>query len=377
MTCLDNIIGLSETTCTCFIDGSEPTDYNKSNSGIYLDQLDGFNIEIAQAADDCSRDGIWARMERAVRNAKFDYKNNLLGCIDTNYKPRINTLNVQLGQSTFQGSINTSYQFAGIKLMPMQIKGGVFIIKKIGIMINMSVPATIKIYSNVPDNNTESTLIYQSAPIPGVQDQLVWATLATPLELPMWAYEKWVKYYVVFDLDGTYQPKKNGKECGCNGTSKPYLQWMDYIGVVGNDINNPDNFSSTTEANGIVLDMTIKCRTADIICSDEYPLDFTDDSYALNMAYAIRFRAAAKLYEELLNTGVINRFTMLNREYVSQKVTDWNNEYMNWINYLCANANFDQNDCLICRTTSSSLVKTTINVVSQNFDWISDYGIRP
>lgn len=374
MDCLNGIIGLSETTCPCFIDDDEPSDYNESASGIYLDQLDGFNIELAAAADDCARDGIWARMERSLRNAIFDYKNNLLGCIGLNYKPKINTVNVQLSDSTFQGSANITQNYAGIKITPLQIKGGVIVIKKIGVLVNASVPVTVKIYSNVPSNDTQSTLIYTSTPINATADTLTWAALSTPLELPMYSYHKSIKYYVVFDLDGTYQPKNNKKDCGCNGKVQPYLQWMDFTGVVGNDIDNPDTtFTNTTYSNGIVLDIQLKCKTSEIICSDEYPLNFEDDSYALNMAYAIRFRAGAKLYEELLNTGVINRYTLLNREYVANKITEWNNEYMNWINYLCANANFDQNDCLICRTTATSLVKTSINVTAESYEWIDGY----
>lgn len=377
MDCLDNIIGLSETRCKCIIDGSEPTDYAVSKSGIFLDQLEGFNIELAKAADDCARDGIWARMERAVRNAKFDYKNNLLGCIGLNYKPKIETLNVQLGNTTFQGStpINpTTTGYAGMKLTPMQIKGGVMIIKKLGLMVNATVPVTIKIFSNVPSNNSNSTLIYQSTPINLVADTFLWSSLSTPLELPMWSYGANIKYFIVYDLDGTYIPKNNTKDCGCSGTARPYLQWMDFTGVTGNDENEPNSFGNTVSVNGIAVDMQIKCKTSEIICSDEYPLEFEDDGYALNMAYAIRFRAAAKLYEEILNTGVINRYTLLNREYIAQKIEEWNGEYMNWINYLCANANFDKNDCLICRTTQNALVKTSINVVADNYNWLHGSG---
>lgn len=376
MNCLDKIIGLSETVCPCF-DEDKPSDYNESKSGIFLDQLEGFNIELAGAADDCARDGIWARMERAVRNAKFDYKNNLLGCIGTNYKPKIDTLNTQLAGSTFQGSapinpMTTAY--AGIKLTPMQIKGGVLIIKRLGLMINTTTAVTIKIFSNVPSNNSNSTLIYSSTPINLVADTFSWTALSTPLELPMWSYGTNVKYYIAYELDGSYIPKNNTKDCGCSGTARPYLQWMDFTGFTGNNINEPTSFTDTVSANGISIDLQIKCKTSEIICSDEYPLEFEDDGYALNMAYAIRFRAAAKLYEELLNTGVINRYTLLNREYVAQKIGEWNTEYMNWINYLCANASFDKNDCLICRTNQNSLVKTSINVVGDNFSWLHGGG---
>jgi hypothetical protein len=375
MECLDNIIGLSETTCPCF-DDNKPSDYNESKSGIYLDQLDGFNIELAGAADDCARDGIWARMERAVRNAKFDYKNNLLGCIGTNFKPRIEPLSIQLGQSTFKGSANITNNYAGVKIMPLQIKGGVIIIKQIGVLVNASVPVTVKVFSNVHDNNTNSTLVFQSPPINATADTLTWATLSTPLELPMWSYSANIRYWVVYDLDGTYQPKNNKGGCGCAGVQKPYLRWMDIAGAKGDDANNPESFNSTEYFNGIVLDVQIKCKASEIICNSEKELDFEDDGYAMNIAYAIRFRAAAKLYEEILNTGVINRYMLLNREYVEAKIKEWNGEYMNWVNYLCANTNLSTNDCLVCRTTQTTLIKANINVVGQNYDWLYANSIK-
>lgn len=370
--CLDNIIGLSQTTCDCL--DPKPTGYNVSASGIYLDQLEGFNIDLAAAADDCARDGIWARMERARRNAIFDYKNNLLGCIGTNYKPRIDPLGVQLGESTYQGSLNVTQAFAGLKIFPMQIKGGVMILKRIGVIVSATVPVTVRVYNNIPSNGNNSTLIFQSPLINATANTITWASLSTPLELPMWNYQKQVRYYVVFVMDGTFQPKDNRKDCGCGGTAKPYAQWLDLEGTVGDDINNPDTFTATTSANGLSLDMLIKCRTADIICSDENPLDFADDGYAMNVAYAIRFRTGARLYEELLSTGKINRFTLLNREYIEAKKNEWNSEYMNWINYLCANTEMSRNECLICRTTQTSLIRTHMGVTGEQFNWLHDVG---
>jgi len=366
--CLDKIIGLSQTTCPCF-DNGKPVNYNESKSGVFLDELDGFNIELAGAADDCARDGIWERMERAVRNAKYDYRNNLMGCLGLNYKPKIQPLNVQLGDTKFQGSHNYNTSYAGVKLIPAQIKGGIFVLKRVGIMVNATTPVTIKIYSNI--NN--STLLYQSTPIPAVADTFQWVAFATPLELPMFSYNKNVNYFIVYDLNGTYQPKNNLKDCGCGGVQKPYLQWMDYNGVSGNDINNPENFSVTSAtANGIVVDLQIKCKTTDLICSEEYPLDYDDDGYAINLAYAIRFRAGARLYEELLNTTVINRHKLLNREYVSNKIIEWNEEYMKWINYLCANTEMSNNDCMVCReNTATSLVKASIHVTGSNYDFFN------
>lgn len=371
LSCLSNIIGLSETECPCF-DTDKPVDFDESNSGIYLDQLEGFNLDLASGADDCGKGGIWERMEQARRNAIIDYKNNLMGCVGQNYKPRIKTFDAQLGNSTYQGSLNYTQSFVGLKITPIQVKDGYIVLKRIGVLVNASVPVTVRVYNNVPSNGDESTLLFQSPPINAIADTITWAALTTPLELPMWNYDKQVRYFIVYVMDGAYQPKDNKKDCGCNGASRPYLQWLDYFGIVGNDLDFT-NFSQTNSANGMSLEIQVKCKATNVICSDEYPMNYEDDSDALNAAYAIRFRAGARLYEDLLNSGKINRFTLFNREYVQAKITEWNTEYMNWINYLCANIDVGLNDCLICKTNNqNSLIKTNINVTGHNFSWLND-----
>lgn len=359
MDCLNQIIGLSQADCQC-LEG-QPEAYNESASGIFLDQLEGFNIEHIRGADDCARGGYWDRMERAVANAKTDFKNNLLACIGTTYKPRIDPLRVQLGAPTFTGSLNLNTSYAGVKLRSMQIKAGYMIIERIGILVNASVPVTVVVYSN----ENGGTLIYQSSPIAATANTLTWAAPATPIELPMFSYQTDIKYYVMYALDGTYQPKENKKDCGCGGVQRPYLRYMDFEGIKGNDITNIENtFSSTGNVcNGIVLDVNLKCKASEIICSSERPLDFEDDSDSLGMAYAIRFRAAAILYEEVLSSTNLSRTTLVDREQMQANVTRWNEDYKNWINYLCGNINYSANGCYVCKDTATTLHKGTISAV--------------
>lgn len=366
MECLENIIGLSKTECECLTDqlptgSDEISDYNVSASGVFLDQLPGFNVNIASGADDCASGGIWERMYQARENAILDYKTNLLACIGSKYKPRINNFSGQLGQSTYQGALALNTQYAGQKVCPVQIKGGFIILKRIGILINSNANVTVQVYSN---KNT-STLLYSSTPVVVPQFDLTWAELTTPLELPMWDDSGLhIKYYVVMVLDGSFQPLKNKKDCGCSAKERePYLQWLSIEGANGNTISNPSSFKLTPELNGIVLDVDVKCKTSEIICSSQYPLDFENDPNALSMAYAIRFRACAILYENLLGNDNINRFTMMNREQMARDVTEWNEKYLEWVNYFCNNLNgLHENDCWVCKEQRNDIIKRGIVV---------------
>ena len=369
MECLKNIIGLSRTECECLTDqlptgSDEIADYNVSASGVFLDELPGFNLNVASGGDDCAEGGLWQRMSRARENAIQDYKTNLLACLGSNYKPRINNFKGQLGTEKIQGIGNYPIGFAGMKITPLQIKGGFIYINKIGILINQSTNVIIEIYSN----KNGGTLIYSSTPIATSSVSTTWAALTEPLELPMWDDSmSQITYGVYLKLDGTFQPKKNKGGCGCGHSKDPADNWLKISGVYGSDITNVDGFKSTSQdLNGIVLDVDVKCKVSEIICSSQYPLDFENDVDAMSIAYAIRFRAAAILYQDLLGTDNINRFSMMNRDEVFRDINEWNGKYTEWINYACLNSNnLEENDCLMCKEGKNDIIKRA-NIVTGN-----------
>ncbi len=77
--CLNNIIGLSATACTCW-DAEKPADFtalNASSSGLYIMQPDTVPVRWTNSAADCENGGIWdlainARTQ-AVRDFLSDY----------------------------------------------------------------------------------------------------------------------------------------------------------------------------------------------------------------------------------------------------------------------------------------------------------------
>lgn len=363
MDCLENIIGLSQTTCECLTDQlpaeSELSDYNVSASGIFLDELEGFNINIAGGANNCAKGGIWDRMYSSVNIAKDEFKKHLLSCVAQKYQPRLKNFSWQLGESTFKGTLtNITGTHAGTRISPMQIKGGFIYIKRIGVLINQSAPVTLQIWSDVDGG----TLIFEngSTPLDATADTLTWGAI-TPLELPMWTADgHYIRYYVLMLLNGTFKPKSNKSDCGCGGV-KPYAQWIDLLGVHGSDTNNLAGFKTDGKyMNGITVDVDIKCKMSEVICSSEYPLDFENDPGAMNMATCIQLRAGAKLYEEILSSENINRFTMLNREQIAEKINLWNTQYQQAILALCEDINIGANDCYVCKITNTTLQKNLI-----------------
>lgn len=346
MICLDNIIGLSETECECF--DPKPAGYNTSASGIWLDQLEGFNLKVAAGADDCASGGLWERMDRAVRNAKVDLRKDLLGCIGKEYKPRAEFFKGQLGEATFKNPLTLPNSYAGIKVSPFQIKGGVIVLKRIGILINAAVPVTVKVFST---ENGGTEIASYTTPVAVTANQLTWLSITpNPLELPMWNYSHRVDYYVLLILNNAvFKPNNNKKDCGCGGVQRPYLNWLDFAGTTGNDVTNLSTFQTTKEINGLVLDVEVKCQVSDLICDNERPLDFENDSFAQYLAYAVRFKAAERLYRELISTDQINRYSMMGGELHNTLIGSWGAAYLDCVQYLCSIINVDNNDCLVCR----------------------------
>lgn len=364
MDCLDNIIGISETECECLTDqlpasSDEAPTYNVSASGIFLDDLEGFNINIASGADDCADGGIWQRMAKAIENAKKDFVRSFLSCVSQLYISRLKNFSWQLGRSQFTGSLTsiTGTHF-GMRISPLQLKGGFIYIKKIGIIINQSVPVTVQVYSDADGG----TILFENSatPVNAIADTLTWATLSTPLELPMWdSSGHYIRYYILILQTGNFKPKNN-QDCDCSG-KRPYLQWLDLIGVEGSDVTNLLGFRSSGKyMNGITLDVDVKCKTTEVICSSEYPLDFVDDGNAMNMAVCIQLRAGARLYEDILSSDNINRFTMLNREKAQQNIDKWNGQYQEAVIKMCEDVHIEANDCLICKQNKTRLQKNLI-----------------
>jgi hypothetical protein len=357
MDCLNNIIGLSETTCNC--EGTPPTDYNLSRSGIFLDQLEGIELKTNTGADGCENGGIWDRMARAVRNATNEFTSDMLSCVQLNYKAKKSNWGGLLGNTTFTGAVNPMSNYAGIKIQSLSMKGAYLYIKRIGILVNTTGPVTVNIYSN----ENGSTLV-DSFIVNAVANTLTYAVISPePLELPLWSYNKsMISYYALLDLTpATFLPLNNQKDCNCGGANtKPYLNWLDFNGGKINNINDFTTFvpSNNKELYGIILDVETKCKMSQVICTDEEPLDFLNDGYAKKMAFAIRFKAGYLLLNDLYNSPNINRFTLMEKEKLVAYMKFYTEEYNKWVSFLCENVQIDNNSCFTCK--AEGIIKTRI-----------------
>lgn len=350
MACLDNVIKLSRTECECF-DDDKPLDYNEGQSEVYLDELEGFPLSFLNASANCEGGSLWDILAKARENATLQFKADLLSCINDSYQSKRPNYSGVIGQTTFNSTLNITDNMAGVKYIFPTIVGGKMIVKRIGVMVNASTNVTVKVFNN-DENSTTAIAQYTIA---AAANSATFATLVTPLELPLWSKNGvQLEYYFVYSLTGAFLPKNNKPDCGCGGnkTAINWKQWINAYGIKGNSANAFSTFTSTTELNGLVVDAEFKCDMSRLICSDEYPMDFTSGR-DLQIAYAIRFKAGALAIDNALSLGEINRFTMLDREALYGKRNHYRKQYEDLIPYLCNVTQNLNNDCLMCRPNSN------------------------
>jgi hypothetical protein len=343
--CLDKVIKLSRTECECF-DSNKPADYNEGQSEVYLDELEGLNLKTIGDVANCEEGNIWEIMERARTNATLAFKSDLLSCIEDNFVPTRPVYSGLIGQVTHNATLNITKAKAGYIIKPHRIVGGKLTIRRIGLIMNTSVAIQVQVYDN--DQYSNSPIAQYT--INSVANDVAYATLATPLSLPLWSQNVTdIRYYLVYSIAG-FQPRNNGPGCiPCSGGTRTvqYKDWMTVNGIIGDGTDYP-SFTETTELNGIVLDGQLECDGSRVICSDEYPLDFNTGK-AMQMAYAIRFKAGALLIDEILSSPEINRYTMMDREALYGKRNHYRKQYEDWITYLCSNTPIINNDCWRCK----------------------------
>lgn len=356
MTCLENIIKLSRTECECFDEG-KPTDYNEGKSEVYLDELQGLTLSGLQGSESCEAGGLWDMMARSRENAVLQFRSDLMAAIQMNYTSKRPNYSGTIGDLAFNSTLNLTEDKAGLVIRPYQIVGGYMTINRLALMFNVTAPITIKVY-----NNEDYTTEIASYNVNSAANTVQYVALSVPLKLPLWSTSvSTLEYYIVYDLTGAYLPKNNKLDCGCGkSVSVTWKNWISMHGIKGSSSSTFNTYATTKELNGLAVDATFSCESGRLICSEEYPLDFSgNDGRAMQIAYAVRFKAGEMLVQKILDSDAINRYTLMNREALYGKRAHYQKKYEEWILYLVENTEILNTDCLICRP-NPNFVKGTI-----------------
>lgn len=371
--CFENIIGLSRTDCTCVDD--RPEDAGTSASGLYLDELPGLNLLMANAASKCGQGSLWDMLERARENAIEEVKSDLMGCINANTDARRQGGISQIGSekkiSGDRHAMTNTYH--GLAVQTAMVKGGTFKIVAIGTAFKAdSLPATIEV--NVYERESVSSAPLGTYTLPCTANKLVWYTLPTPLELPMTEYGTTnPRYSVLFQPVAGMKAMNTLINCACGGFA-PYwnvdnpqymssqqkggqlwAEWCMAGGVKGDTLADRDLWVPYNPTNGLLLRVQFSCDETSTFCSDEP--DYTGDPIQKVIAHAVRYKAGANLITDLLSSTAINQYTMTAGEQLMGNRSSYNNEYRRRVaEYLCPTLSQKENvnrygDCRRCKDT--------------------------
>jgi hypothetical protein len=354
--CLSHIIGLSQTTCECF-DTDKPIDAVTSKSGLYIDEIEGLDLNLVDSATDCETGGVWDALEKARNNATIAFKTDLMASLLGKYKQKRNPFIGNVGSPKFKNSLTINSTYAGARIYCANLISGQMTINKIGLVFAQDGMFDIEIYNNI---DAEPIITYTMA---SIANKVSWNTLPTPLKLEMNDdTNENPQYYILYTAAGL-NPKDVTGGCGCSSQIYKYYwnlerpkfqsferdRWSEYImltGTQGNDISDRENWQTSSFLNGIILDTEFVCKQSELICKQN--MDYESNPLALVMAYTIRFKAAALLIDTILSSSTLNRITMMEREALYGNRSTYLKSYNERIEYLRDQINWKANDCLEC-----------------------------
>jgi len=354
LTCLENIIGLSRTECPCY-DTGKPGDSETTKSGLYLDELEGLDLRLVGSDIECGEDDVWEKMEKAIDIAKNTLRTDILGAITEFASSRRKTFLGNIGQKKSKTIIVPQTTWMGIKISNYDIKGGEFTLKGITTWMDQTDTFDVYIYNNIQD---DPLLIIPNIESIAGQQKKNPLTPDPSLTFPLWSTDlcgdngesSQLEYFIVYQPVG-FNPRDNKIECGC-ARREEWTQWFDSHGITGNDVSTTELREAMPEsdkANGLILDVSINCATADLICGGENEdLDQDNDPNARVIAKSIQLKAGEVLINDILNSGNINRITMMSREALYGKRAHYAKEYGYRIGWLGENMSITGNDCLGC-----------------------------
>lgn len=357
LTCFENIIGLSRTTCECY----ENNLYNESKSDLYLDELQGLELSSLKTLEGCEdSDNIWTIMDKARNNAILGVINDITGELTKKHRVKRQPYIGAIGRKKFTQDLTTTQTYLGCRWYCADIVSGNLKIKKIHTAFNSTGVVTLYIYNNC--NELLHTLQLQTE-ANKVKENILLSEINLPAHN---SFVDNVEYYFVYQYDANMKPKNIDIDCSsCSGfnytfnTSKPYFYsqtnkkkgWANFImvgGWSGDDLVSFDSSSTTAGGymNGLLFEVEFGCKLQEVICNDS--LDFDNNVMAITLAFLVRYKAGEYLLTDLIMSSKLNRETMINVETANGLIGFYQTKYKEYIDVIMKQIDIKATDCFEC-----------------------------
>lgn len=369
--CLDNIIGLSKTACTCW-NASKPVDFNAlnaSSSGLYVADASGIPLRWTNSAADCENGGVWQLLIDARENAVRSYISDYLTLTQKAKQEQFDPFNV-IGDKYFSQSETVNETTVAAYMEPYKIKGAKITVNSVSLAFwsgytSGSTIVQIDVYSSKDLNTSLGTALATVT----ANKQFFDAVFVTPLVLDLSDIRTDLneRFYFVYSIPNNYQPVQNNAWIiGCCGDrnkeqTNPYLQIMCVGGVQADSVANLNNPRvSTATMQGMVINASMECDYYSWLCNlSQTPNAVYNISNGqrlrLGMGLADGLKAAAVMFlaDSILKSGRINHYSMIldDKQLYSIRANaakTYELSLKNMVYYMPS----DVTDCLICQTDS-------------------------
>lgn len=339
LTCLDNALALSWKDYPCFTDATRPVNYNVGTSGHSLTDADyGFPFL------DNGRIAGWDLLTRARTKAVLQFKTDLSAAL-RNYNSDANVrFSGFVGKLDASGitTVSSSRSFVGQYRRPKQLRGVKEVIKFLYLGLDLAGDYDVMLRSNDPTFTAIPLTLTANG------SSFVKYTPTEPIELPYFSDAvSELEYFLTVELVGGAFPLANKLKC-C-GNVPEWSQYATIEGMTAADDLGTDIHTNAATSYGLVTESYITCDELGWVCDLEaiQDLDFPDLKARTIQAYATSF-----IISELIDSNLINLFTMYTLEQQHQRRAQMMGIYATNIDWIAQNLPRNLTDCWECKETN-------------------------
>lgn len=353
--CLDSIIGLTQNDCSCY--GSEPgswTEDNKTDTGFYItDTTEGFTeLEHLHNAIDCGGGAdIFEALTTARSKAIEQFRTDLGVTIRTQFNNSL-SYDTTLGRLSHSGAASQNGAFVGVRIRPLPFRYAELVITKVYLGLNASESVNVVFKTNADRYvDGDNTFTEVTVPFTTVANKFVAVDRSSnPIVLPMYnarETEEELKYFAVYEMPSGASPLNNTFTC-CGNRQKwhRHLLAEGFTAPAGDVDTLDDVISGQTGSMGLVLEGYVQCKVDSFLCDLE---SMGEWETAKIVARTVGYKASAILYQKVLDSAKINRFTLENPERLETAAMEMVANYNHNIQWIAHNLPRNAKDCLNCK----------------------------
>lgn len=352
MFCLNDFIGITASTDKKIVDalkdGTDTSWFNKSESGLFVDQIPFAPKLEALDATVCSDLGKFYK--KGLESAKQTLVSDLTVQFGSRYREKSKMYIGRAGGWSFATNLAFPTGKAGLWIQNEDMRGGKIIIKAIHLVFATAI-TNLELYK-IANGQYEAEKIMDITVDSINLNQLTTKTLANPISLDMKDYT----YMLLYDTSGV-QAKNNSVSCGCGNIELNLKRFIQLVGVVGSDLTNVTTMQQSQNGNGLALDVQVGCDATNIVCE----LMEADNSYRTVLAWALMYKTVENTIEAILNSHRLNQYTLNDREHMYGKRNEARKNYNDRVLWFSETVNVaGLTDCYMCNDGNKKIYRGSI-----------------